>query len=65
MSFTAKYSGRCNSGDCSYGDQQIRPGDDVDYFDDELMHAACARYAKRTDPPCCPYCWQYHRGECA
>lgn len=62
--FTAKYSGRCNSGDCDYGDNRIRQGDEVDYFDDELMHASCARRAQREDPPCCPSCWQYHRGEC-
>lgn len=62
--FTAKYSGRCNSGDCDYGDNRIRQGDEVDYFDDELMHASCATRARRADAPCCPNCWQYHRGEC-
>lgn len=65
MSFGAKYSGRCTSADCNYGDNRISVGDECDYFDDEIMHAACAARARRGEPPICPECFQYHRGECA
>lgn len=65
MSFAAKYSGRCDSDPCRYSDGIIREGDEVEYFDDELMHSECAKNARRGDPPRCPKCWLYHRGECA
>ena len=65
MSFAAKYSGWCNSADCDYGDARIREGDEVDWFDNMLMHVSCAKRAQRQEPPLCPACWQYHRGECA
>ncbi|CQD03688.1 hypothetical protein BN000_00622 [Mycobacterium europaeum] len=60
--FTAKYGGRCNSGDCDYGDH-ISPGDEVEYVDDDLMHTACASRARRY-PPLCNACFEHHRGEC-
>lgn len=65
MTFTARYRGHCNADDCDYGDNEIRPGDDVTYLDDQLVHAACVdRQSTRADTPLCPACWQYHRGEC-
>jgi hypothetical protein len=64
MSFAAKYSGYCNSGSCNYEDNRIHQGDEVAYFDDELMHVECAKKATRDDYPCCRKCFQYHRGEC-
>jgi hypothetical protein len=36
MTFTAKYFGRC--GIC---DEDIDPGDECDYDDDEVCHAEC------------------------
>jgi hypothetical protein len=64
VSFAAKYTGRCNAGDCAYGDHKINQGDEIDYFDDELMHVECAKRAEREDYPICHECWQYHKGEC-
>jgi hypothetical protein len=65
VSFTARYSGLCNNSDCSYGDRRINEGDEVDYFEDFLMHVECVKHAQREDSPYCVKCWQYHRGECA
>jgi hypothetical protein len=64
MSFQAKYAGYCNAEDCSYGDTQIRPGDQVEYLDDQLMHVECAAHQRRGHGPLCPNCFQEHRGEC-
>lgn len=63
-SFSAKFHGRC-AGDC--GDP-IRPGDEVRFVADELVHAECAPDAEarevRAEPPVCPRCWTVHAGEC-
>lgn len=41
--FKAKYGGRC-AAECG---EQIRPGDDVVYVDDELVHLDCEAQALR------------------
>lgn len=64
MTFEARYAGRCAAAHCNYGDSQIRPGDDVEYHDDELMHRSCAANARRDDFPACRKCFTYHAGEC-
>ena len=48
--FPARFDGRCASDDCDYGDQ-ISPGDEVEYVDDDLMHTACASRARRYGLP--------------
>lgn len=64
MTFTARYRGTCNSDNCRY-DTRIREGDDVDYYNGELMHRECANAASRdADTPRCTTCFTYHRGEC-
>ncbi len=60
--FPARFDGHCASDDCDYGDQ-ISPGDEVEYVDDDLMHKACASRARRF-PPLCHECLTHHRGEC-
>ncbi|OYN80441.1 hypothetical protein [Mycolicibacterium sphagni] len=65
MSFQARYTGACAAERCRYyPDDLIREGDDVDYLDDELMHAECAKATRRGEPPMCPNCFTHHRGEC-
>jgi hypothetical protein len=64
MTFQARYPGRCAA--C---DERIHEGDDVDYDDDQLVHATCP-----TPPPdlfsvgstetVCPQCFTVHRGDC-
>jgi hypothetical protein len=58
--FEAKYAGRCAAGD------PIRPGDEVAYVDEQLVHATCADHPPpaRREPAVCPSCWTVHRGEC-
>jgi hypothetical protein len=65
--FVASFGGRC-AAEC--GDP-IRPGEDVQYVADELMHAECAAdtegrviRAERAEPSVCPSCWTVHAGEC-
>lgn len=63
--FAARYVGPC-AADCGVW---IKPGDDVTYVDDELMHADCAdgdssAQAAVRQPDPCPRCWTVHRGEC-
>ncbi|TDO18157.1 hypothetical protein EV580_1340 [Mycobacterium sp. BK086] len=65
MSFEARYAGDCAADSCNYGDGRIRPGDDVEYVDEELMHRECAKSVRRGDPPLCRECFTHHRGECA
>lgn len=61
MTFEARYGGRC-AADC--GDP-IRPGDDVQYIADELVHAECAPTAPpRPERAPCPTCYLVHAGEC-
>lgn len=63
MSFIAKYDGQCGNPDCTSG--VIERGDEVAYYDDELMHVGCADRQRRTDlAPYCDYCHLHHRGEC-
>jgi hypothetical protein len=63
MKFSAKYAGWCEHSDCSYGDNRIRPGDTVEYLDNDLMHTECAAHMRRR-PPTCPDCNLIHAGEC-
>jgi len=61
--FAARYGGPC-AAECG---SRIYPGDDVEYVDDELVHADCADdppAAARPAPPPCPACWTVHAGEC-
>lgn len=65
--FEARYGGRC-AADC--GDP-IRPGDDVQYVADELVHAECAPQITdreparlRPEPAACPSCHLVHAGDC-
>lgn len=63
--FEAKYKGHCTSESCRYGDGEIRPGDDVEFVDDELMHRECATAARRdAEIPRCATCFTHHRGDC-
>ena len=65
MSFEAKYYGECASEDCQYRDNRIRPGDEVEYQNDELVHTKCAATERlSTTAPLCAACFTYHRGEC-
>lgn len=66
-SFTAQYGGRC-AADC--GDL-IKPGEEVRYVADELMHDECASEADgrivaahRAEPDVCSSCRTVHAGEC-
>lgn len=62
--FEARHHSGC-AADC--GDR-IRPGDEVVYVADELVHAECAPTSsaavERPEPAACPSCWTVHRGEC-
>jgi hypothetical protein len=64
MAFEAKYQGRCASSHCRYGDNEIRAGDDVEYYNDELMHRECANSTRKGEPPFCKDCNTFHRGDC-
>ena len=60
MSFEAKYAGICGS--CT---ERIRPGDDVNYVEGELVHADCdiaAPVERKTET--CPVCWLIRPCEC-
>lgn len=48
--FEARYGGRC--GVC---DEQIKPGDQATYVDDEIAHAACPEPVALAEP--CPRCY--------
>ncbi|ORB55307.1 hypothetical protein BST43_15705 [Mycobacteroides saopaulense] len=51
---------------CEYGDDPIRPGDEVRYDDDTLVHTNCPNPVTPTDiRDICPNCWCQHAGECA
>ncbi len=54
MTFPARYPGRC--GGC---DQGIQPGDEVEYVDEQLVHAGCIPMPEvETEPrPVCPTCF--------
>lgn len=54
MSFTARYQTRC-----PVCDQQIHPGDDADWTDDdEVVHARCVDGTPgHTDHDPCPTCF--------
>lgn len=65
--FAAQYGGAC-AADC--GDP-IKPGDEVRYLADELMHDECASdadgrivAAERAEPTVCRDRWTVHAGEC-
>jgi hypothetical protein len=61
--FVAAFGGAC-AAEC--GDR-IKPGEDVQYVADELMHVECAGGeppARRPETAACPSCWTVHAGEC-
>ena len=55
MTFTAKYDGICP--ECK---EPIRKGDQLEWFDGSVLHAACEPDAVRDEAPrpTCPRCWQ-------
>ncbi|MEX8058595.1 hypothetical protein [Microbacterium sp. 16-032] len=55
MTFTARYAGRC-AADCG---EQIAPGDEVEFVDDQLVHDGCTPtpQAERAPRPVCPDCF--------
>jgi hypothetical protein len=60
MSFEAKYGGPCGS--CT---ERIRPGDQVTYADDEMVHADCEGSStpeRKTET--CSVCWLIKPCEC-
>lgn len=63
MTFEAQYEGRCPAGD------EIEPGDEVEYFDDLVVHSACVSVlrtrARRESPrEVCRSCWLEKPCEC-
>jgi hypothetical protein len=69
--FVASFGGPC-AAEC--GDR-IKPGEEVRYVADELMHVECADAdlppevrnvdaSLRRNSPACPSCWTVHAGEC-
>lgn len=53
MSFPARYPGRCAAA-CGH---PIEPGDDVQYVDDQLVHANCQPPAPERPAVVCTTCW--------
>jgi hypothetical protein len=60
--FKAKYGGRC-AAECG---EQIRPGNDVVYVDDQLVHVGCEERALTPRRPAvvCTECWLEKPCEC-
>ena len=60
MSFEAKYGRICGS--CT---ERIRPGDEVKYVEDELVHVDCAVAAPiECKTETCTVCWLIKPCEC-
>lgn len=55
MTFTARYAGRC-AADCG---EQITPGDEVEFVDDQLVHDGCTPtpHVERAPRPVCTDCF--------
>lgn len=51
-SFTARYGGTCPS--C---ENPIRPGDEVQYDEDDALHHVLCYTINRPAPPICTQCW--------
>lgn len=60
MSFIASYNGTCAYQHCTTA---IKPGDQVQYVADELMHMSCAM-SEMFPKAVCPQCHLQHAGEC-
>lgn len=54
MTFLAKYSGTCAGAGC---DQDIDPGDIVEYVEEQLVHEGCLPPAEVKPRPVCKECF--------
>ena len=57
--FEARYHSTCAA--C---EEHIRPGEDVRYEDDQLVHDACTEKPEPRTRPVCPKCWLVTPCEC-